>query len=879
MSMARVRKAGVFAVLLALFLGLAVLVFQEPLTDWVSILRTGWGRMEYVAAAVNEKDEIYALGREGNRLTVLRGGQDGRRLDRWELMPGQLPERFRLGAFYPDIQDTVYLGIYELDGEDNARALLLYRVSNRGKTAELLLRQDCSGRTVPEQMNSVRLSGFARQEGTVSFALLAEGRATVYRTVKDGAGLQEGDSYPAGDTGAALVLADGSLIQGGAGCLLHNETTYPADGRIRTNFRQAGAVIYGIDRSSLEVLYTDLTALDRCRTVMSLEKEDYDLDGLTDWALTSTGSALLLLDGRRLLLDRGSTVADLTRMLYRSAPQCALLLGALLLAVLALTFLVWYPVCQWRQAQIPILLRWGGLLTAAAVLLTAAAARWVLWPQLRAGAVRELDRFTGGVTALAMQNTPLDSETLSDAITGGLFRAEHCRDAAVSLYEKVEDRWVLRQSGVGETPGVQAVVTAGFDRSLALTAQEQGRASGELVRDGQPRFLQYWYRDGLLLAVDVGGESLLLQAEQNHQETVRAAALGAVVLLGILLAALAWISAGLRQLTRGMERLCAGESGVEVALSSGDELEGLGRAFNSLSRTVEDLELHRQELARSYLRFVPERILALLGKQSLAEVDKTTFVSKYMSAMTVWFTYPASVYEHSGRELFDDLNRIIERTAPIIARKGGTVFNFAYNGYDAVFEGEPAEMVSTAVAVQQEILSFNRERELAGRPQVKLRIALDQGSMMIGVVGDETQMEPTAISSSFAALRRLIRLCETLDANILCTEAVVSAARECASRYMGKCPVGESRIRTYEIYGGDPYSLRMVKERTAGRFSQGVYALYSRDFQGAKRIFLDLLHDSIEDGGARYYLYLADQLEKDPDREIGLEQEERSPAS
>lgn len=44
------------------------------------------------------------------------------------------------------------------------------------------------------------------------------------------------------------------------------------------------------------------------------------------------------------------------------------------------------------------------------------------------------------------------------------------------------------------------------------------------------------------------------------------------------------------------------------------------------------------------------------------------------------------MYERSGRELFDNLNEIIERTASIVTKKNGAVFNFAYNGYDAVFE-------------------------------------------------------------------------------------------------------------------------------------------------------------------------------------------------
>ena len=47
--------------------------------------------------------------------------------------------------------------------------------------------------------------------------------------------------------------------------------------------------------------------------------------------------------------------------------------------------------------------------------------------------------------------------------------------------------------------------------------------------------------------------------------------------------------------------------------------------------------------------------------------------------------------------------------------------------------------------------------------------------------------------------------------------------------------------------------------------------MYGRDFSQAKRIFLSLVHHNTGDGGARYYLYLADRLEKRPEEEISLD--------
>ena len=115
-------------------------------------------------------------------------------------------------------------------------------------------------------------------------------------------------------------------------------------------------------------------------------------------------------------------------------------------------------------------------------------------------------------------------------------------------------------------------------------------------------------------------------------------------------------------------------------------------------------------------------------------------------------------------------------------------------------------------------------------------------------------------------------LCLTYDeAAVEPVNAVGGEAGESSQFNMGKSVGAKESVRIYEIFDGDPFEVRRLKEFTGKKFSEGVYALYSRDFTGAKKIFLDLMHQNTGDGGAKYYLYLADELEKHPDREIGLE--------
>ena len=178
--------------------------------------------------------------------------------------------------------------------------------------------------------------------------------------------------------------------------------------------------------------------------------------------------------------------------------------------------------------------------------------------------------------------------------------------------------------------------------------------------------------------------------------------------------------------------------------------------------------------------------------------------------------------------------------------------------------------MGAAVEVRQALLELNAQREARGDAPVELRVALDHGVAMMGVVGDEDRVVPTVVSACLNTARKLVELAQVLDANILCTMVVADAAKDYNLRYIGKSRDGDSVIRVYEIFDGDPYGMRLAKESARASFSAGIYALYSGDYAQAKRLFMEIARQQGEDGVARHYLYLADRFEKQPPDWIGL---------
>jgi len=833
-----VRRCFGFLTVLALLLCALFLCLHDSVLDWVLVLSRGYGAREYQAASAGEDGILCAAGRTENGLRLTFFEQSGKRLAQWD---APLPEEARggtLAGLYPLGTDTAFCGVYT----PRSRALLVLSLTRGGGTA-CLLREPCPGETSAARREDTRLFPFSQDGGEVRFVVRTGRTLTAYAWSRERSGVRALSTLERERGSGAAVLPDGSIAAGGGDGTI--------SGQRPAFLTRTGSGLYYVDAATLTLCYSDLTG--------SSVRELLPLDGVTgghclsSLAVTPQGGALALLDGRRLTLARRTGRVDLTGALYETRGRCVLYLALCALAALAAAWAVWHVLCGIvLKYRLPLLAQGGAMLLAAFLLAGLGLYRGVWLPEREREAAERRTDAIGPLVRLVLEEASPENPSFDARLEAAL--AEDGTELSLFCACRTGEHWTDRA-------GDRAELSPLFDGALAEEAALGGAAaarSGEVFRCA---FARENWAVFLTLSRPAEGGGVLWRAVLL--------ALAAVAGAGFLL--LAAVSANARRLARAAEALSAGRAG-KLRVRSGDELEGLAATLAGLGASAARRNREEEELVRAYRRFVPERVISLLGRRSIREVDKSTFALRRMAVMAVRFRFPERVYAgaDNSRLLFDSVNEIIERTASIAAGMGGTAFNFAYNGYDVVLDDCPG-LVSAAVAMAQEALSFNEGRARKGLPEAAFHVALDIGDVMLGVVGDETKLEPTTISTSFTTARELIRLCGRLQAGILCTESVISAAPEQASRYMGKCARGGASIRVYEIFSGDSYDLRRGKESTSARFSQGVLALYSGETARAKRIFLELAHRNSQDGGVRYYLYLADRMERDPDCACALE--------
>ena len=229
--------------------------------------------------------------------------------------------------------------------------------------------------------------------------------------------------------------------------------------------------------------------------------------------------------------------------------------------------------------------------------------------------------------------------------------------------------------------------------------------------------------------------------------------------------------------------------------------------------------------------------------------------------MDVQIGFSDKTYQGDYHELFQKLNVIIERAAPILTKHGGIMFNITARGCSAVFKDSPEDAVKAAVELRHELMESKAESGDDEKPE--LRIALDKGSVAAGVVGPDSHISPMLVSRSLNTTHTLIKLSEKLDANILCTAAVSELAGDCRLRYIGKTKDGYVVRRVYEIFEADPVESREAKEKTKDKFGEGVFAIYDGDFSKAKAVFGEITENGSADSVASYYLSMAEECDKD----------------
>jgi class 3 adenylate cyclase len=241
---------------------------------------------------------------------------------------------------------------------------------------------------------------------------------------------------------------------------------------------------------------------------------------------------------------------------------------------------------------------------------------------------------------------------------------------------------------------------------------------------------------GLVSKIDVSEAFRPIYLLERNLAIVGGLALLAVIVSG------AWLSRSLlgplRELTAGVERFAGGAHGVHVAVRTRDEIGQLCTAFNGMvddiSAKNDIIEQKNRENEQLLLNVLPAPIANRLreGEQSIA--DGFANVSVLFTDL-VGFT--ALTSEMPPQEVVTLLNGLFTRFDVVAAELGIEKIKTVGDAYMAVC-GLPAlvdDHAERMVRMAIRLVHITREHALENRVSMQVRIGINSGPVVAGVIG------------------------------------------------------------------------------------------------------------------------------------------------
>ncbi|EQA73307.1 7TM diverse intracellular signaling domain-containing protein [Leptospira noguchii] len=307
-------------------------------------------------------------------------------------------------------------------------------------------------------------------------------------------------------------------------------------------------------------------------------------------------------------------------------------------------------------------------------------------------------------------------------------------------------------------------------------------------------------------------------------------------------------------------------SGLEVTLLSLGLGDRISRLIKEKQETQKELiqeqndSIEKQaKLNESFARFVPSKLIHLLGKNEVIQVALGDQIQK---EMTVLFSDIRSFTELSEsmnpQENFNFLNSYLERMTPAIEKHSGTIDKFIGDAIMALFETNAEDGLMAALEMHRQLKLYNADRNRHGYKPIETGIAVHKGPVMLGTIGSKNRMEVTVISDTVNTASRIEGLTKNYGAKILLSETAFSSLKDPSQflyRYLGRTFVRGKKEDLSILEFCDTESDEAEQFfKTKSKFERGVFHFFEEEYTSAFNHFRDVLSEYPTDSASAWYL-------------------------
>lgn len=281
-------------------------------------------------------------------------------------------------------------------------------------------------------------------------------------------------------------------------------------------------------------------------------------------------------------------------------------------------------------------------------------------------------------------------------------------------------------------------------------------------------------------------------AMQTIFVTFASAAL-AVVLLVIFSSML---TKPLAKVIAGMDNIIkSGDMSERVEVIYRDETGALARTFNMMTAGLEtayrQIKKHafdavmsqkkEQRIRQIFQKYVPKDLIdKFFASPESMLVGENRDLSILFSDIRGFTTISESM---KPDELVNSLNRYFSGQVDIIMNRNGIIDKYigdaimAFWGAPVKHEDDAAQSVLAALDMIDSLKTFNEKQKELGKPEFRIGVGINYGTVTVGNIGSERKMDYTVIGDSVNLASRLEGLTKMYHAELLISESLYNEIR------------------------------------------------------------------------------------------------------
>jgi len=300
------------------------------------------------------------------------------------------------------------------------------------------------------------------------------------------------------------------------------------------------------------------------------------------------------------------------------------------------------------------------------------------------------------------------------------------------------------------------------------------------------------------------------------------------------------------------------ESG-DFAQPPGDKMDATNKSeqINALYDFTDPHQM--QQLVRSIDKFIPYKMLELLGKRTILEIKLGDHVEQ---ELTILFTdirdFTTLSESMSPEDNFRFINSYLAQMEPLIIAHNGTIDKYIGDAIMAIFASADEALQCSLLMIKQ-LKRYNEGRQRAGYVPINIGIGLNTGLSMIGTIGGSSRMEGTVISDAVNVASRVESTTKLYHVNVFISENTfrcLTTPDKYQIRFIDRILMkGKTQpLTVYEVFDSDQPTVMHAKLAAVGVFEDALAHYHLQHMEKAQSMLNQIVLENPGDLPAKTYL-------------------------